>query len=576
MKTALRTVAALAALGLALAGPARAAGLLPEDLARVRADEQARIRTIEKVYGAVVAMYGPSVGRGGGSGILVDESGFALTNYHVVRAAGRGGKAGLADGRLYDWRVWGMDPGGDLALVRLSGQPKFPAADLGDSRAVRVGDFCLAMGNPFVLAEDQKPTVTLGIVSGLERFQHGQGGGTLVYGNCIQIDTSINPGNSGGPLFDMDGRVIGINGRGSFEERGRVNVGVGYAVTSDQAMNFFPDLLATRLCMHATLNATFADLDGKVVCDEVNLDSPIGTAGLRPGDELVAFDGQTVRSANQYLNLITVRPPGWPVAVVFRRRAEETAAHVRLTALPYPRAPRQGPPQPRVQPKAPAPAKPPKKEEPPKPGEGPKPPEGGQGGPDRPQPIEPRILMPEHLRAEPGQIMDAALNRQGCRWVLERYAAWLGRPDALKRAAAGRTGQVGEALAMAALAGEPTEAIKAAELEGGDKAAGRRAFRLRLEDKAAGKVLLWFGLPWDEGGRAVRLLKVARDSEAKGADAAWTFDDWREDGGGRVPHAVRRVAGLEERVEETYVPATAGKLEFSGGAGAAAPAGGKG
>ncbi|HTN74399.1 MAG TPA: trypsin-like peptidase domain-containing protein, partial [Pirellulaceae bacterium] len=176
--------------------------LTKDELAAVKAAEEDRIRAIDSVYGAVVAIYGNDRG-GGGSGVLYDPAGFALTNHHVVQGAGVEGWAGLADGKLYRWRLIGTDPGGDVAIIQLQGKEQFPIAPLGNSEHVRVGDFSMAMGNPFVLAEDQRPTVTLGIVSGIERYQEGAGNNMLVYGNCIQVDSSINPGNSGGPLFNL-------------------------------------------------------------------------------------------------------------------------------------------------------------------------------------------------------------------------------------------------------------------------------------------------------------------------------------------------------------------------------------
>src|SRR5262249_27790808 len=143
-----------------------------KDLALVKQAEKARIAAIDKAYPTVVAIYGNDRG-GGGSGVLYDSAGFALTNHHVVAAAGKDGWAGLADGKLYRWKLIGTDPGGDVAIIRLEGQDKFPTAALANSDHVRVGDFAMAMGNPFVLAEDQRPTVTLGIVSGVKRFQPG-------------------------------------------------------------------------------------------------------------------------------------------------------------------------------------------------------------------------------------------------------------------------------------------------------------------------------------------------------------------------------------------------------------------
>ena len=608
-------VAAVIWLLAAIAGGAPA--LSPEELARVKASEEARVRVIESVYPAVVAVYGPATERGGGSGVLYDAEGFALTNHHVVRAAGRAGKAGLADGQAYDWELIGTDPGGDLAVIRLKGKPKFPFAPLGDSREVRVGDWALAMGNPFALAEDFKPTVTLGIVSGIERFQPGEGGGqTLVYGNCIQFDSSINPGNSGGPLFNLAGEVIGINGRGSFEERGRVNVGVGYAISIEQAKNFLGDLLATKVCEHATLDATFRNDEGRVICNEINEEAAIAKLGLSLGDQLVAFDGVRIRSANHYLNLITTYPAGWPVSVTFRNAAGERTVWLRLRTLPYGPMPQRGPDIRRV----------------------PMPKDKGKEAP------EPKVKAkgPARPEFEPGKMMSKDLNRQECERVLRRWRAFrrpegaaaptairldeavliagkpAGRQNALraldgrfrvevtepygdlpKGAAWGYDGKVfwrhvpgepavkrsgAEALkepdvalarALAALGQEkPLDAFAAAELEGGDKALGERAFRLRVEDKAGNKLLLWFALLGQEWP-AARLLKAAPDSPQKGADGAWAFADYRSVGGLNVPHRTARVLGLEERIAIEFAASAAEAVSSVSDAAFAPPEAGK-
>ena len=137
----------------------------------------------------------------------------------------------MPDGILYDAVLVGLDKVGDVALIKLlpkdEKNPKpFPFAPLGDSDQTREGDWSLAMGNPFLLATDFTPTVTFGLVSGVHRYQYPEGT-LLEYTDCIQIDTSINPGNSGGPLFNMKGELIGINGRGSFDKRARINSGSG-------------------------------------------------------------------------------------------------------------------------------------------------------------------------------------------------------------------------------------------------------------------------------------------------------------------------------------------------------------
>jgi serine protease Do len=434
-----------------LAFPAAAAepAISADDLSAVKAAEAARIKAIDSVYGAVVAIYGNDRG-GGGSGVLYDPAGYALTNHHVVAAAGDSGWAGLADGKLYRWKLIGTDPGGDVAIIRLSGQDKFPFAPLGDSETVRVGDWAMAMGNPFVLAEDQRPTVTLGIVSGVHRFQEGSGMNQLVYGNCIQVDSSINPGNSGGPLFNLRGQVIGINGRGSFEERGRVNVGLGYAISSNQVKNFIPELLSTKIAQHGTLDAVFGTRSEGVICHTVNLDSAAARRGLELGDKLVAFEGVPITDANQFTNLITLYPAGWPVEVKLERDGQKKTIHVRLTALPYePIAkPMDKPPEEEKKPAEEKPAEKPTEEKPTekpadekpsdeKPAEakkpdGEKPPQEKtpeERKPDLPPELPKERLIPPKPKlelGEPGKIRLKEVNREVAGQILARWKSAAG------------------------------------------------------------------------------------------------------------------------------------------------------
>ncbi|MEX0717081.1 MAG: trypsin-like peptidase domain-containing protein, partial [Planctomycetaceae bacterium] len=167
--------------------------------ADVLAAQQRRIEVVEKVASSVVAIFGAG-GAGGGSGVLISPDGYALTNFHVTQGAGNFMKCGLDDGQLYDAVIVGIDPTGDVALIKLLGRDDFPTAVMGDSDQVRPGDWVYAMGNPFLLATDFQPTVTYGIVSGVNRYQY-PAGTILEYADCIQVDASINPGNSGGPLF---------------------------------------------------------------------------------------------------------------------------------------------------------------------------------------------------------------------------------------------------------------------------------------------------------------------------------------------------------------------------------------
>ncbi len=318
-----------------------------------------RIQTIEQVAPSVVAIFARG-GQGGGSGVIITPDGYALTNFHVTSSAGDFMQCGLNDGRLYDAVIVGIDPTGDVALIKLLGRDDFPAARMGDSDTLRIGDWTFAMGNPFLLATDFQPTVTYGIVSGVHRYQY-PAGTFLEYTDCIQIDTSINPGNSGGPLFNERGELVGINGRGSFEKRGRVNSGAGYAISINQIRNFMGHLRSGRIVDHATLGATVTTRDdGAVVVADILEHSDAYRRGLRIDDEIVSFAGRPIRSVNQFKNVLGIYPKGWKLPLVYRRDQQKHEILVRLRGLhraselkPRRRGPRIEPRQPPKKPKSP-------------------------------------------------------------------------------------------------------------------------------------------------------------------------------------------------------------------------------
>ncbi|QDU98109.1 S1C family serine protease [Lignipirellula cremea] len=562
-------------------------GIRPDELALVKKAEAARVAAIEKVYGAVVAVYGADQSEGGGSGVIYDPAGFALTNYHVVAGAGNQGVAGLADGKLYPWKLIGVDPGGDVALIRLSGRDAFPYAPLGDSRTVRVGDWALAMGNPFLLAEDQKPTVTLGVVSGVQRYQPGVGVNELVYGDCLQVDSSINPGNSGGPLFNLQSQVVGVNGRASFQDRGRVNVGLGYAISINQVKRFLPDLLATRTAQHGTLDAVFGQRDGKVICHTLNLDSPAALAGLQLGDEMLEFEGQAITQANQLTNLLSTLPAHWPVEFQVARGETRQTIAVRLLPLPYGDAfapPVEGPEDGQEE-------------------------EKEDGKPDR---ETPRLLRGEDgfRPAEPGEIGDVEINRGVCELLLARtrqsllappgeaFAVELhdtllkdDRPVGEQTLTLARDGRLlvevreGEARTRYGFDGQtywsqrgvapavrlsPAEALaqpllaqaavlsrllqpparekgKGSLLEGGDKVNGAAAFRLDWTEAAGRPAFLWLSsLPDAAEADPVRTLPVKFCVDREGVAPAVMLEDWRKAPGMLLPWRRRIVRGLSE------------------------------
>lgn len=306
-----------------------AASAVPEPVLEY---ERQRIEAIAKASQPTISVFSPG-GAGGGSGVLISADGYALTNFHVAKPSGNFMKCSLPDGNLYDAVIVSLDPTGDVALIKLFGRDDFPAAEMANSDDVRVGDWCFAIGNPFLLATDFQPTISYGIVSGVHRYQP-PAGTLLEYADCLQTDAAINPGNSGGPLFDSQGRLIGINGRGSFEKRGRVNVGVGYAISINQIKNFLGYLRSGRIVDHATLGATASsDEEGRVVVSNILDSSDAYRRGLRYGDEIVAFGGREINTVNGFKNALGIYPKGWRVPLTYRRGDEIHDIWVRLAGV---------------------------------------------------------------------------------------------------------------------------------------------------------------------------------------------------------------------------------------------------
>src|SRR5262245_31664516 len=336
----------------------------PRDVLKSEAD---RVAVVDRIRPAVVAVFARG-GQGGGTGVLISDDGYALTNFHVVQPAGPTPQCGLPDGILYDAVVVGIDKVGDVALIKLLPQQegqKFPFAPIGDSDTVHEGDWSFAMGNPFLLATDFTPTVTFGLVSGVHRYQYPSGI-LLEYTDCIQVDTSINPGNSGGPLFNMKGELIGINGRGSFDKRGRVNSGVGYAISINQIKNFMGHLRAGLDADHASLGAlvtTQTDKSGlaRMAVTQILEESDVARRGLDYDDEIVSFADRHLGSVNHYRNVLGIYPRGWRLPIEYRRGRDKKEVLVRLMGVQRKELPNQQlddslpKPEPEPKPKQPQP-----------------------------------------------------------------------------------------------------------------------------------------------------------------------------------------------------------------------------
>src|SRR5579859_4088199 len=228
-----------------------------------------------------------------GSGFIVDAQGHVVTNAHVVEQADQV-RVKLADEREFDAKVKGRDPKLDLALLELVGAQGLPYVSLGSSEALRVGEYVVAIGNPFGLGN----TVTTGIVSAKSRAI-----GAGPYDDFIQTDASINPGNSGGPLFNLKGEVVGINT--AINPNGR---GIGFAIPSDALKEVLGQLIGTGHVARGWLGVAIQPVDaalGKALgtgsskgalVAEVAPGGPAEHAGFKPGDVILSLDGASVPS----------------------------------------------------------------------------------------------------------------------------------------------------------------------------------------------------------------------------------------------------------------------------------------
>ncbi|MFE8597484.1 trypsin-like peptidase domain-containing protein [Archangium violaceum] len=270
--------------------------------------------------------------QGSGSGFIIDAKGLVLTNNHVVEGA-VAIRVRLDDGRSFDAEIVGTDPLTDVALIRLKGKVEnLQTVKLGDSDALRVGDWVVAIGNPFGLAS----SVSSGILSARARDIHSG-----PYDDFLQTDAAINPGNSGGPLFNLKGEVVGINtaivGGGT---------GIGFAVPSNLVKALMPQLEKDGAVTRAWLGIGIQDLtqdlakalrlpvnEGAIV-SQVNEGSPAGKGGMKADDVIVAIDGQKVGSGGQLTRTVALKKPGTTSTVDVFRDGKRQALKVQLGTRP--------------------------------------------------------------------------------------------------------------------------------------------------------------------------------------------------------------------------------------------------
>ena len=272
---------------------------------------------------------------GQGTGFLISSDGYILTNDHVVGEASQITVA-LADGREYQGKVVGTDSRTDIALVKIDEKKPFAYVRLGDSDKVEIGEWVVAIGNPFGLDH----TVTAGIVSAKGRRNIQPSGRRGLY-DFIQTDASINPGNSGGPLININGEVIGINAAVNAQGQG-----IGFAIPINMAKTLVPMLKehgkVERSYLGIQLNDVSRDLakslglpstDGAIIA-RVVAGSPAEKAGMKPGDVIVSFEGKPIKSSDDLVWLASTTGAGKAVTVGLRGAGGERAVKVTLETMP--------------------------------------------------------------------------------------------------------------------------------------------------------------------------------------------------------------------------------------------------
>lgn len=267
-----------------------------------------------------------------GSGVIVDaQHGYVLTANHVVAQAATV-QVMTKDGRRLDAKLVGRDPGTDVAVLRVQGAQSLKTIPMGDSDRLDVGDFVIAVGNPFGLGQ----TVTSGIVSALGRTGIGEQG----YEDFIQTDAAINPGNSGGALVNLRGELIGINT--AIFSTGGGNVGIGFAVPINMARRVMDQIVEHGHVRRGRIGVSIKDMTapalatstegivGALIAD-VRRGSPAEQVGIQKGDVIIAADGRTIRSAAQLRNKISLSQIGERLQLTLARKGAISKVSVEVT-----------------------------------------------------------------------------------------------------------------------------------------------------------------------------------------------------------------------------------------------------
>lgn len=283
---------------------------------------------------------GSQVVPGLGSGFIVRDDGVIVTNAHVVSGASSV-RVAMRDGTIYPARIVGEDELNDLAVLKIDAE-NLPTAPLGTSRGMLIGEWVVAIGNPYgFLLGNSEPSVTAGVVSGVGRNLTGRGDGPGVYVDMIQTDASINPGNSGGPLINASGQVVGVNSSIYTPTGG--SIGLGFAIPIDRARRVAEDLLAHGAVRRPWIGvkvqqsgatAARGSLNTGATIETIVPGSPAADANLRTGDVIVRSRDRQIRNPYDWEAELLELRVGETVDLTVRRGSRELPVSVRVRDLP--------------------------------------------------------------------------------------------------------------------------------------------------------------------------------------------------------------------------------------------------
>ena len=278
-----------------------------------------------------------------GSGVIIDKDGFILTNEHVVAGADKISVT-LSDGRQFKGVLKGTDPRSDLAVIKIDA-PNLPVAALGDSDKLKIGQWVIAIGNPFGhILSNPEPTVTTGVVSAMNRSLHRTSRTDSDYSDLIQTDAAINPGNSCGPLVNLNGDIVGIN-VAIFSTSGGYQ-GIGFAIPVNNAKRIVQQLIAGKKIAYGWIGVSIQNLDERlakyfglpttdgVLVVKVLSQGPAEKAGIQDGDIILAADGKKITNMNTLLKHVGNAAVGKPVTLTIFRDNKKIEIDITIQQRP--------------------------------------------------------------------------------------------------------------------------------------------------------------------------------------------------------------------------------------------------